>query len=82
MLSWTKNTFTIVRENVLGDHIINHNWKEEPIHERYEPMNLFLQLKVCDENNFKAKSIELTSFKMQLLSQYYNIQVEIWKDDS
>ena len=37
-------------------------------------MNLFLQLKVSDENNSKTESIDLSSFKMQFLSSCYNTQ--------
>ena len=32
-------------------------------------LNLFLQLKVSDENNFKIESIDISSFKMQFLSR-------------
>jgi hypothetical protein len=30
MLSWAKKTFTIIKENVLRDHITDQKWEEEP----------------------------------------------------
>ena len=45
-------------------------------------MNLFLQLKVSDENCSKTKSINLSAFEMQFPSHCYNMQVKIWKDDN
>ena len=45
-------------------------------------MNLFLQLKVSDENNSKIESKDLSLFKMQFLSSCYNTQTELWINDS
>ena len=45
-------------------------------------MNLFLQLKVSDENGFETESIDQSSLEMQFLSQCCSVQAEIWKDDS
>ena len=70
-----------------------HNWKRKyPKRSCYLPkvrrktlvntMNLLLQLKVSDENNFKTQSIDLSSFEMQFLSCCYNIQAKIRKADS
>ena len=45
-------------------------------------VNLLLYFKVSDENNSKAKSIDLSSFKMQFLPHCYSTHVELWKDNS
>ena len=47
-----------------------------------QDVNLFLQLKVSNDNSSKIESINLSSFEMQFLSRCYNVIVEIWVDNN